>query len=171
MTDALALWGALTGTLGVFLAAWALIWQIRSRREAPRPNLGIELSMAAHKPFLFVSKGIPNAVLIHITNRGPLRVRVVACGFLRQGDETQELTFGPLYSDSIPADIGPQQALSVLLDYDGARKAVALSKPLIAWIRTDTGQRFDSPRTQVIRLGTEGYVDNLKPTLPWMDSG
>jgi hypothetical protein len=66
---------------------------------------------------------------------------------------------------NLPAEVDAQKGLSILIDYQGARKAIALSKPAIAWVRTDTGRRFQSPRVQVIRPGASGYEENLKPTM------
>jgi hypothetical protein len=162
--DAVAVWGAVTGTVGVFLGASSLIWQVRTRRRAPDPNLKVELSMMAQKPYMFGGV-VSDAVLIQVTNLGPLPVRVVAAGFLMQSNEDQEITFGEGYGVRLPADVDAQQGLSILIDYQGARKAVALSKPAIAWVRTDTGHRFISPRVQVIRPGTSGYDENLEPTM------
>lgn len=116
-----------------------------------------------HKAYMFGGV-VSNAVLIQVTNLGPLPVKVVAAGFLMQSNEKQELTFGPGYGVRLPADVEAQKGLSILIDYEGARKAIALSKPAIAWVRTDTGHRFLSPRIQAIRPGTTGYEDNLRPT-------
>lgn len=160
----MAIWGAVTGTIGLALGVWTLIWQIRARRRAPGPNLEVELSMMANKPYLFGGL-VSDAVLIQLTNRGPLPVRVVAVGFLMQGNEKQELTFAGGFVPRLPADVDPQQGLSIVLEYAGVRKAIALSKPAIAWVRTDTGRRFQSPRVQVIRPGASGYEDNLTPTI------
>jgi hypothetical protein len=98
--------------------------------------------------------------MIQVVNLGPLPVRVVAAGFLAQSDEGQEITFGAGYGVRLPADVDPQQGLSILIDYEGARKGIALSKPLIALVTTDTGHRFQSQRVQVIRPGTSGYEEN-----------
>lgn len=79
-----AIWSTVTGTIGLALGVWTLIWQNRARRRAPGPNLKVELSMMAHKPYMFGGV-VSDAVLIQVTNRGPLPVRVVAVGFLMHG--------------------------------------------------------------------------------------
>jgi hypothetical protein len=166
LTAALALLGAITGVAGVVLAAWSLTWQVRTRRHAPSPNLRVELTMMSSKAYLFGGV-VGDEVLIHITNEGPLPVTVAAVGFLAQAKDKRELLFGNLYVQPVlPAVVGPQQALPILLAFAGVRKAIALSKPAVAWVKADTGQRFLSPKTQVIRPGTSGYEENLKPTMP-----
>ena len=118
----------------------------------------------ASKAYMFGGV-VSDAVLIQVTNLGPLPVKVVAAGFLMQGSDEQEITFGPAYGVNLPAEVDAQKGLSILIEYQGARKAIALSKPAIAWVRTDTGRRFQSPRVQVIRPGASGYEENLKPTM------
>lgn len=167
LTTWLAIWGAITGTAGVALAGWALIWQIRTRHEAPHANLRVELSVMADKHYLF-GGGVTDAVLIHVTNRSPLPVRVVAAGILPQKQDQPDYTFRPISTPGaadLPKDVEPRKGIGILFEFDAVRKVIALSKPAVAWVRTDTGQRFLSQRTQVIRPGTNGYADNLLPTL------
>lgn len=165
-----ATWGAVTGTIGLALGVWTLIWQIRARRLAPGPNLKVELSMMAHKPYMFGGV-VSDAVLIQVTNRGPLPVRVVAVGFLMQDNEGQEITHATTIGNPLPADVDPQRGLSILIEYEDVRKGIALSKPAVAWVRTDTGHRFQSRRVQVIRPGASGYEELLVLAGPVVGTG
>ena len=168
VTTGLAIWGAFTGTLAVALAAWALIWQMRTRHEAPHPNLRVELCLMADKPYLFTG-GVGDYILIQVTNLGPLPVRVVAAGILPQTPNKPEFSFRPIAAPEaadLPHDVQPQKGMSILLEYQSVRRVIALSKPAVGWVRTDTGQRFDSPRTQVVHRGAADYEADLKPTLP-----
>jgi hypothetical protein len=157
ITTWLAVWGAITGTIG-------LGWQIWTRRQAPNPNLKVELSMMASKHRLFGHQGITDAVLIQVTNRGPLPVNVVGAGFLSQDVAKNRLHFVG-YGVELPQEVGPQRGLSILIEYEDVRKAIALSRPAQAWVITDTGQEFLSSATQVIRRGIAAYDENLEPTL------
>jgi len=157
LTPWLAILGAITGTVG-------LAWQIRTRARAPKPTLKVELSMMADKHLMFGHGGITDAVLIQVTNLGPLSVKVVGAGFVSQDSAKRRLHFVG-YGVELPQEVGPQRGLPILVEYEGARRAVALSKPLRAWVQTDTGQEFLSAARQVIRPGTNGYEDNLKPTM------
>jgi len=157
LTAWLAVWGAITGTLAVG-------WQIWGRRRAPRPNLKVELGMMADKHLMFGHGGITDAVLIQVTNQGPLSVKIVGAGFVSQDSAKRRLHFVG-YGVELPQEVGPQHGLPILIEYEGARKAIALSMPVQAWVRTDTDQEFLSPAIQVIRPGATGYEDNLKPTM------
>lgn len=169
MTNFLAVWGAVTGTVGVLLAAWGLIWQIRSRQRAPEANLEVQLSLMADKPYLFSNGGVADSVLIHVTNVGAVPVRVGSAGFLAQDSSQRELTLASFmaapHGHHLPSDVDPRKSLNLLIATDNAAKAIAASKPASAWVRTDSGQRFVSKPHQVIRPGTNGYEDHLTPTM------
>jgi len=134
------------------------------RGRAPKPKLKIELSMMADKHLLFGHGGITDAVLIQVTNLGPLNIKVVGAGFVSQDSAKRRLHFVG-YGVELPQEVGPQRGLPILIEYEGARKAIALSMPAQAWVQTDTGQEFLSPATQVIRPEMNGYEENLKPTM------
>src|SRR6266568_234765 len=99
----LAVWGAITGTL-------ALGWQIWARRRAPRPYLKVELGMMADKHLMFGHGGIIDAVLIQVTNLGPLSVKVVGAGFVSQDSAKRRLHFVG-YGVELPQEVGPQRGL------------------------------------------------------------
>jgi hypothetical protein len=127
----------------------------------------VALAMTAtmHKslPPRVYSKAEVESVMIRVTNESNFPIRVVNAGLILQELSKGEMTFGQLLNGPLPKDFAPHQTRNILIPYEDARRAVALSRPVRAWLRLTSNERFVSKEVQLIPKRAAAYEENLVP--------
>jgi hypothetical protein len=143
-TSVVAIYGAVTGTLAIFVSGVSVWWTIRRDRTAKKIRVEVSLTVGVAG----LPAGIVEILIIKPVNRSEFAVTVVGAG-LQLADGHEFVILRPFYSE-LPAELAANAgSTDIMVRLDSVVEAVPgfdLAQPQQAYVTLKSGERFTSPR-------------------------
>jgi hypothetical protein len=139
-TTAIAIYAAVIATAG-------LAWQIYSWRRSQPTRIRVTVTNAVIPP------NGNHAAMITAVNQSDHLVKVTSVGFITQdGSKRDVLLMQPPFGATLPGPVAQRDSgVSWLEVQDCLTAGLDVYRPLVGWVRTSEGQRYESKPTTLMR--------------------
>lgn len=146
--DALATYGAATGTVGVVLGGVSTAWAIHRDRQVGRPLVQVTMVRGSERA---------REVMVIATNRSPFAIGLIGAGLRMSDGAVIGVKDGePPFPITLAPFVGSVQAF-VSFDHWVAWPEHATARPLQAYVMAESRETFSSPLPPV-RRRTHGGI-------------